>query len=108
MRLANKSSVFDQLVDRSGTITSGGTSQQLMPKNADRFYLFFQNISTGDEWLNHTTAAQIGVAGNIRVRPGETFAMEGSYLTGESWNIIGATTGQAFTSKENSPSPGNI
>lgn len=108
MRLSNKSAVYDQLQDRSGTVAVGGVSQTLMARNSDRFYLFFQNLSTGDLWLNHTAAAQIGVAGNIRVAPCAVFALEGSYVSAEPWYVIGATSGQAFTAKENNPSPGNI
>jgi hypothetical protein len=107
MRLANKSSVFDSYTDRSGTITLGGTSQQLAPKNADRFYFFFQNISTGDLWLNYTTVAGIGTSGSELVRPGDKVYLEASYVTSEAINVIGATTGQQFTCKENNPSPGS-
>lgn len=108
MRLSNKSTVYDKLADRSGTVAAGAVSQLLMARNSDRFYFFFQNLSLGDLWLNHTSSAQIGVAGNIRVGPCAVFALEGSYVSAEPWYVIGATSGQAFTAKENNPSPGDI
>ena len=108
MRISNKSTVYDTFLDVSGTVAVGGTQQALLGKNPDRFYLFFQNISTGDLWLNHTSPAQVNVAGNIRVRPGEVFSMEGSFVTAEPWNVIGSSSGQAFTCKENNPSTGNV
>ena len=108
MRLNAKQTVYDQFIDRSGTVATGGASQLLAPKNPDRCYFFFQNISGGDLWINHTSNAQVGVAGSIKVSPGVVYAMEGSYVVAEPWYVIGAQSGQAFTCKENNPSYGNV
>jgi hypothetical protein len=89
------------LTDRSGSITTGGTAQQLAAANATRKYLLIQNISAGDLWLNFTTTA-VSDQPSIKLTPGSSFSMEGSYVSTEAVSVIGATTGQKFTSKESS------
>lgn len=86
------------LTDASGTITAGGTSQQLMASNASRAYLFIQNLSTGNLYINFTTAASAG-AGSILLLPNASYVLEGFFQDTEAVNIYGATTGQAFTAK---------
>ena len=44
-------------VDRSGTITAGGTSQQIAAALATRRYLVIQNHSDTDMWINVGAAA---------------------------------------------------
>ncbi len=83
--------------NRSGTITTGGTAQQLAAANTSRLSLTGQNISAGDLWINETggTAAVNG-AGSYRIPAGSAF----SVATNRAISIIGATTGQAFTATE--------
>jgi hypothetical protein len=85
--------------NRSGTITTGGTSQQIMAGNVARRYLFIQNVSDTAMWCNFTTAATIDQP-SIQILPGASFIMEGSAVTTEAVNCIGAVTGKSFTSKE--------
>lgn len=82
---------------RSGTITLGGTAQQLAAANASRKLLRGQNISTGDLWINENsgTAAANGTDAYL-VSAGATFSVD----TNEAVSIVGATTGQAFTATE--------
>lgn len=81
----------------SGTITTGGTSQQLVAANASRKGLYLQNISAGDLWINELGgAAAVNTAGSWKIAPGEVF----SASTNRVINIVGATTGQAFTGVE--------
>lgn len=87
------------LVDRSGTITAGGTAQTLAAVNSTRRYLFIQNVSTSDLWINFTTAAA-QTQPSFKLIPNSSFVMEGAFITSEAVSIIGATTGQAFVSKE--------
>ena len=87
------------LTDRSGTITLGGTAQQLAPAAVYRRWLFIQNISVGDLWINFTTTA-VQTQPSIKIAAGGTFVMENSACTYELISIIGATTGQAFVAKE--------
>lgn len=83
--------------DRSGSITSGGTAQQLAAANTSRRGLTGQNISAGDLWINEiggTAAAD--TAGSYKIASGDTF----SIATNRAISIIGATTGQKFTATE--------
>ena len=85
-------------VDRSGTITAGGTSQQVAAANASRRYLVFQNHSDTDMWLNFGVAA---VASQPSVKlSANGGAYEPLVAPLGTINVIGATTGKAFTCKE--------
>ena len=44
------------LYDASGTITTGGTAQLLIPQTLSRNYFFFQNNSVGPLWLEFGSA----------------------------------------------------
>ena len=87
------------LTNRSGSITTGGTSQQLAPANANRNYLFIQNVSSSDLWFNFGTAA-VTDQPSIRLLPAQSFTMEGSFVSTDAVNIISATTGDKFVAKE--------
>ena len=87
------------LIDHSGTITLGGTSQLLAAANVNRRYLFMQNNSTADLWINFGVAAVISQP-SIRLFAGDNFVMESMFISTQTVNIIGATTGQAFSTKE--------
>lgn len=93
------SSSAGSLTDGSGTIAAGGTSQQIFAANASRKYLLIENISSGDLWFNFTTAAVINQP-SILIPSKTGFVMESNFISGEIVNIIGATTGQAFTAKQ--------
>lgn len=82
---------------RSGSITTGGTAQDLAAANASRKSLTGQNISAGDLWINENggTAAVDGTDA-WKVISGASFKIS----TNEKVSIIGATTGQKFTATE--------
>ena len=86
------------LTDVSGTITAGGTSQVLQAAQITRKYIMIQNLSSGNLYLNFTSAATTG-EGSYELLPNGVFTMEGNFVSNEAINIIGATTGQAFTAK---------
>lgn len=87
------------LTDRSGTISNGGTSQEVMGANANRTYLLVQNVSAGDLWINFGVAA-VANQSSIKLAPGAAFVMEDNAVEVRAVNVIGATTGQAYTAKE--------
>lgn len=88
------------LTDRSGTITTGGSSQQLAAANASRSYLFIQNVSTGDLWVRFGAAAAASQP-SIKLAAGASLVAKGDgFIPTESVNIVGATTAQAFSAKE--------
>lgn len=82
--------------DRSGTITAGGTAQQLAPANVARKLLKGQNLSTGDLWINEVGGTAAAQQPAYRIPAGGTFSVN----TSAAVSIFGATTGQAFTATE--------
>lgn len=91
--------LLGKFTDRSGTITSGGTAQTVMPVNNHRAYLVIENVSAGDLWVNFTTPA-VQNQPSLKISPNGSYVLESSFVTDELVSIIGATTGQAFTAKE--------
>ncbi|MFX1516903.1 MAG: hypothetical protein ACFFC6_11370 [Promethearchaeota archaeon] len=87
------------LTDRSGTITSGGSSQTLAAANTSRNYFFFQNLSSEDLYINFTDAATVD-DDSIKVASGGSFVMEDAFVSTEIITVIGATTGSKFVAKE--------
>lgn len=87
------------LTDRSGTIAVGGTSQEMAAANAARRYLFVENVSAADLWIDFGSDAEASQP-SILIPTRAAFVMEGSFISTQAVNIIGATTGQAFTAKE--------
>ncbi|MDQ0472832.1 hypothetical protein [Labrys wisconsinensis] len=88
-------------IDRSGSITAGGSAQQLAAGNPDRKGLKGQNISAGDLWIKETDVtglptAAIGGAGSFQVQPGAPFKVD----TNQAVSVVGATTGQKWTATE--------
>lgn len=87
------------LTNGSGSITTGGTSQQIFASKSDRRYLLIQNISTENLWFNFGTAA-VQDQPSIKLLPNASFVMESNFVDTQAVNIIGATTGSKFVAKE--------
>ena len=89
------------LTDRSGTITTAGTSQTAIPANVNRAYMLIMNpwANTTSLWINFTTAA-VQASPSIELVPGATFTFETRYLSTEAVTITGGTTSMPFTAKE--------
>jgi hypothetical protein len=90
------------VTDYSNIITVGGTSQVVMAANINRNYLFVQNVSTGgtacDMWLNFTTTAT-PTQPSIYLPANAVFCMEDNFISTEPIEILGITTGAAYTAK---------
>lgn len=83
--------------NRSGSITTGGTAQQLAAANTARRALTGQNISSGDLWINEIGGtAAVGAAGSYCIPAGGTFQVS----TNRAISVVGATTDQAWTATE--------
>lgn len=82
--------------DRSGTITTGGTAQQLAPANTARKFLKGQNLSTGDLWIREDDGDAGPQQPAYRILPGYPFAVS----TNRRATIYGAITGQAWSATE--------
>lgn len=95
--------VVGVLTDRSGTVTTGGTSQVLAPANPGRRYLTIENPTTASEalYVNFTSAASTSVAGSISLAPGGSLTMSAAtYVSQEVITVTAATATHAFTAKE--------
>ena len=89
------------VIDRSGTITTGGTSQVLAAANANRKYVFIQNHDPAEAlWVNFGVAAIAGQPSLSIPANGGAFVMETLLVDTQQINVIAATTGHAFTAKE--------
>jgi hypothetical protein len=89
------------LTDGSGTIATGGASQQIFAANTARKYLIIQNLSSESLWINFGTAAvadqpSLELPGTVK----SSFVMEGMFVSTQTVNIIGATTGSKFVAKQ--------
>lgn len=87
------------LTDRSGSITLGGTSQQVAAANASRQYLLFQNISDTDMWINFAIAA-VADSPSIYIAAKSGITFETNFIPTGALNVICATTGKKYTAKE--------
>jgi hypothetical protein len=70
-----------------------------MDANSDRKYLFVQNLSVGNIWINFGIAA-VQDQPSIKLPPDASFVMEAGYIDTQAVHLIGATTGQKFVAKE--------
>jgi len=85
--------------DRGGTITAGGTAQQLMAANAARRGYSVQNQSTGDIYINAMTTATIDYH-SLKIPAGSLYETTPTHVGPGAVSIIGATTGQAYYARE--------
>lgn len=85
----------------SGTITAGGTAQQLAGAFSGRKGCAIQNQSTGDLWINDLGTAA-ATQPSIRVPAGAQYlcGAGGGGASAGALSIFGATTGQAFAGRE--------
>ncbi len=90
------------IVGRSGTITTGGTPQQVMAANPARRYFLFQNPSGNaiTFWVSFLSKTPAAASPAIEVKPGGTIEFEGSFVPIQEVYVYGATTGVAYTAKE--------
>ena len=83
---------------RAGTITTGGTAQQLAAANAARTGVLVQNNSAGDLRVAVTTTASATVG--ARVAPGQMLVLLQPFCGTGAISIWGATTAQEFHALE--------
>ena len=82
-----------------GTITTGGTSQQLLATNANRRGWTLQNQSTGDLYYKIGGSATLDRF-SYRLAAGQFYETPPHHTSTGAVNIIGATAGQAFYATE--------
>lgn len=92
--VAAKAQTVTNPTDASGTITLGGTAQQLFAVNAARQRFIISNPSTATEVLQFA----YGNTGHyINLPPGTTWDEGDFSVSGDAIYIVAATTGHAFT-----------
>lgn len=91
--------VIGELTDRSGSITAGGTSQEIAAAKSNRAYLLFQNISDTPMWLNFGAAATAN-NNSIYLNAQGSLLFSGSFIPSDSFHVLCATTGKKFVCKE--------
>lgn len=88
------------LVNRSSTITTGGTAQQLMASNTSRMGWSLRNNSIGSLWFNELGSTAIIGQPSFELKAGEYYESPPNGSGESAISIIGATTGQSFTARE--------
>jgi hypothetical protein len=99
--LMSPSAVWAQALtyaDRSGTITTGGTAQVVLPAWTGRHGCVIQNQSLGSLWVSETATAVAGPP-SILIPVNQQFLCMNP-ASGQAYSIIGATTAQAFAARE--------
>lgn len=84
------------VINRSGTITTGGTAQTLAAAYVERAGMTVQNISSGILTLTEDGVTTASTTVGYRLNPGDTATINTQKLI----SIWGATTGQAFQATE--------
>lgn len=88
-------------VDKSGSLTSGGTAQQLAAANTTRHYLLIQNIDgSEDMWVSFTGTAAGSTAGSFLIPAKGMLAFDGNYVPTGAVSIVAATTGHKWSALE--------
>lgn len=85
--------------DRSGTITTGGTSQTLAAALSTRTYIEIQNISDETMYINFGAAATVD-SNSFKIVAGGSYVNPAHFCPTGTITIIGATTGKKFVAKE--------
>lgn len=98
---AQNPSKRDPWTDRSGTITLGGTAQTIAAANGSRDYIIVQNVSDTAMWLNIGAVATAGNGSFLLAANGGSFVAEATKIPTGYVSILCATTGKAYTAKEN-------
>jgi hypothetical protein len=88
-------------VNRSGTITTGGTAQSLIAANATGIRFSLKNLhATSSLWFDETGTAAVASQPSYELKPGAAYESPlGQIVTG-GVSIIGPTTGQSFYARE--------
>lgn len=87
------------VVNKSGTIASGGVAQQLSAANLNRRGFWLMNMSAGSLWLSDVGTAS-AASPSLEIKPGVLYEFPYGGVPASALSIYGATTGQAFAARE--------
>ncbi len=85
------------LTDNSGTLTTGGTAQDAIPRRAGRQTFAIANPGTLDLWVSFTGTAGANAAGSFKLAAGAIYEAPSNAVSDNPVSVFGATTGQPFT-----------
>ena len=86
------------LTNKSGTITAGGTAQDVYPAAASpKHYFLFQNVSDEGMTIDFGTPAVVGKG--ILIAAGLAWEPPAGFLPQGRLSVVAATTGKAFVCK---------
>lgn len=92
---------FNTSRDGSGTVTTGGTSQQVFGVNADRAWLFCENPVAATETLDVNIGNSASTtAGSIELAPGGVMQFLGAAVPTGVINVTAATSGHRYVCKQ--------
>jgi hypothetical protein len=86
------------VIDHSGS-TGGTVTEEVMPANASRTYLVFQNISDTTMHVNFGADATADTD-SIRVTAGGSVTFNGNWVPSQSVNVICSSASKKFVAKE--------
>lgn len=87
------------LTSRSGTITAGGTAQDIADSNENRSGFWMQNLGSSAIWFNFGVTA-VASQPSFRLDPGAFYETPPNGCPTGRVSIICATTGQQFSARE--------
>lgn len=87
------------MINRSGTVTAGGTAQTIAASNSNRRGFWIQNVSTSDIWISSIGTAAASQP-SIKIPPNALYEMPSHGVSTGAVSLFGAVTGQAFSARE--------
>ena len=88
-------------LDGSGTITTGGTAQQVFAARSTRSYLFCQNpIAATEPLLINAPGVAGATNGSYELAAGGSITFDNSFVPKGAVSAFAATTGHRFVCKE--------
>lgn len=89
---------YPSLIDKSGSILTGGVSQKVADKNPSRGCLIVQNISDTTMYVNFGASATAD--DSIQLLPGGSITFNGAWVPGDEVHLLCSTSGKKFVCKE--------
>jgi hypothetical protein len=87
------------LTDRSGSIATGGVSQQVAAAQSTRAYLIFVNCSDTTMWINFGVDA-VADQPSIPVVAMGSYVFEASFVSTQALHVICGSNAKSYTCKE--------
>lgn len=84
--------------DASGSINASNVSQQIFAANDDRHYLYFQNESSDNMYVDFGIAAN--TTSSFKIPASGSLVFDSAFIPASTVNIICATSGAVFIAKE--------